>query len=240
MPGARLAVEAAAMPRIPRTLLVDVGSSHHCMFRAHNDMLLFEDAQVAEHFLSLLARYKKRYGILIHSYVLMGTHPHVVLTATQGQGAFSAFWKVVNHGIAVFFNRRMRRRGQVVMERLESPAISPDERHLLTVMRYGDLNPVRAGLVASPREWRFSSHRHYAFGVHDPLIDPAPDYLALGHSPRARRLAYQGLFAEPLSAHLRTPRPDLCRLPFIGPAHWVQRQLWRLGLLGKTGPPGLA
>jgi hypothetical protein len=46
-------------------------------------MLLF-DSETAELFLSLIGKYKQRYGILIHSYCLMSTHPHVVLTSTQG------------------------------------------------------------------------------------------------------------------------------------------------------------
>lgn len=82
------------------------------------------------------------------------------------------------------------------MEQLRSPSIQPDGRHLLTVMRYGDLNPVKAGLTDNPSNWKDSSFRFYALGERNDLIDVAPDYLALGHSPAARRKAYRQLFAE--------------------------------------------
>lgn len=225
------------MPRIPRRALVEPGSTHHCTFRSHNGVRLFEDPQVAEYFLSVLAEEKERYGIRVHSYVLMGTHPHVVLTAQDGQAAFSEFWKVVNWKLARFFNQREGRCGQVVMERMKSPAISPDERHQLTVMRYGDLNPVRAGLVKSPKEWRYSSYRYYAFGENNPLIDPAPDYLALGASPATRRLAYRGLFALSASRELRVRRPEFTRAAFIGPPWWVRAKLEARGLSRAAGPP---
>src|SRR5690242_5959432 len=105
-------------------------STNHCTWRSHNHLHIF-DEETADDFLELLATHKKKFGILIHSFCLMGTHPHVVVTATQGQKDFSAFWQVVNHQLAWRYNRRMGRRGQVVMERLRSPAIEPGGRHLL-------------------------------------------------------------------------------------------------------------
>lgn len=208
------------MPRVARRHLVDLGSTHHCTFRSHSDAKIF-DQTTATHYLSLLKKYKSRYGILVHSYCLMGTHPHLVVTATLGQEAFSRFFKVVNHQLAWHYNRRSGGKGQVVRERLRSPVVQPDERHLLTVMRYGDLNPVRASLVASPKDWPHSSFRHYAYGEVDPLIDDAPDYLALAQSPAQRRLAYRNLFAKALCRPLLERRIDLVRGPFIGTADWA-------------------
>lgn len=217
-------------------LLVAEHTTNHVTFRSHNHMMLFDDPEVADRFLELLAKNKAKHGILIHSFCLMGTHPHVVVTATAGQKAFSDFWKVVNHGLAWFVNRRKQRRGQVVMERMRSPMIEPDGRHLLTVMRYGDLNPVRARLCRSPGKWKYSSYRHYAFGERHPLIDDAPDYLALGRSPHQRRLAYQGFFRQPLAEALMERRPDLVAGPFIGSAGWVETKRVDAGLI--TSPDG--
>jgi len=218
------------MPRIPRALLVEPESANHCIWRAHDGERVFEAAGARAKFLELLARYKERHSILLHSYCLMGTHPHVVCTSVQGQEEFSRFWKVVNHAFAWWFNRRHGRRGQVVMERVQSPRIQGGGGHQLTVMRYGDLNPVRAGLVRSPKDWRWSSYRHYAFGEPNDLIDPAAEYLALGRTPAERRKAYQSLFAMPLSAALTTRRPDLVTLAFIGDASWVSARTEAAGL----------
>jgi putative transposase len=96
-------------------------------------------------------------------------------------------------------------------------------------MRYGDLNPVRAGLVRSPKDWKWSSYRHYAFGEPNPVIDVAAEYLALGRTAPQRRKAYQALFAAPLAGSLRTKRPDLVSLPFIGDASWVSDRLAAAG-----------
>ncbi len=153
--------------------------------------------------------------------------------STKGQQAFSEFWKVVNWGFARWYNRRTKGRGQVVMERLRSPRIQ-DGRHQLEVMRYGDLNPVRAGLVKSPSHWRWSSFRHYAFGETNDLIVDAPEYLALGRHGPQRRSAYRQLFASPLAKELRHRRPDLVHGPFVGSRDWVTVRLEACGL----SPPG--
>jgi len=194
---------------------------------------VFEAEGAREKFLELIAKYKDRHGIKIHSYCLMGTHPHLVCTAAGGQTEFSKFWKVVNHGFSWWFNRSHKRRGQVVMERLRSPRIQPSGNHQLTVMRYGDLNPVRAGLVRSPKDWRWSTYRYYAFGDSNALVEPAAEYLALGPTAPERRRAYRNLFVATLTDALRERRPDLVVLPFIGDAAWVLTRLENGGLTSR-------
>jgi putative transposase len=223
----------SSVARVPRTSLVEEDSTNHCTWQAHDHEHVLEAKGAREKLLELIGRYKRRHGILIHSYCLMGTHPHVVCTSTNGQEEFSKFWKVVNHQFAWWFNRRHNRRGQVVMERMRSPRIQPSGNHQLTVMRYGDLNPVRAGLVRSPKDWPWSTYRHYAFGEPNELVDPAPDYLALGRTAAARRKAYRSLFATALTIVLRESRPDLVTLPFVGDAQWVLAKLQAAGIVPR-------
>jgi putative transposase len=213
------------MPRISRSRLVGRGTTHHCFWRSHNRSRVFDSDESRRKFLALLARYKDAHGIEILSYCLMTTHPHVVCRARDGQGAFSSFWKVVNQCFARWTNRRTGGRGQVVMERLGSPRVQPGGRHELEVMLYGDLNPVRAGMVRRPADWRWSSHCHYAFGVEDPLLTDSPAYLALGRCTAERRLAYLRLFARGIARRSRRHRPELVLHPFIGTARWISSLL---------------
>jgi putative transposase len=219
------------MPRIPRSRLVDKGSTHHCFWRSHNRSPVFDSDEARRRFLWLLAKYRGRYGIEVRSYCLMTTHPHVVCLSRHGQKEFSSFWKVVNQCFARWSNRRTGGRGQVVMERLGSPRIHPGGRHELEAMMYGDMNPVRAGMVRRPQEWPWSSHAHYAFGHPDPLISDSPAFLSLGASPLLRRIAYLRLFGWRLSRRLSRHRPDIVLRPFFGPPRWVAtmlEQLWGL------------
>jgi putative transposase len=215
-------------------LLVRENSTNHCTWRSHGLAFVLDTDEACELFLALVRKYKEKYGIEVLSYCLMGTHPHVVCRATKGQKAFSDFWKVVNWGFARWYNRRTKGRGQVVMERLRSPCIQ-DARHQLEVMRYGDLNPVRAKLVRSAGHWKWSSHRHYAYGEPNDLVTDAPEYLALGRTAPERRKAYLHLFAQPLLAPYLCRRVELVDVAFIGDASWVATRLEACGL---SPPPG--
>jgi putative transposase len=60
-------------------------------------------------------------------------------------------------------------------------------------MAYIDLNPVRAGLVADPADYQWSSHQHYIGRRSEKLITPHPIYWELGNTPFARDAAYAEL-----------------------------------------------
>jgi putative transposase len=221
--------------RIARRLLVDLGSTNHCTWRSHNCSHVFELDAAKRLFLDLVQKYALRHGILTRSYCLMGTHPHLVVVSTKGQAEFSRFWQVVNHLFARWYNRQQEtRRGQVVTQRMKSPLIQPgaNGRHVLTVMRYGDLNPVRAGIVRSPKDYAWSSYRHYAFGEPNALITDEPEYLALGRTSAERRAAYCHLFAAPLTEALHRRRPDIVEAPFYGDPGWIEQHIPR-----AVGPP---
>ncbi len=217
------------MARLPRGALVLDSSANHCTWRSHDHRFVLGSPDAKRRFLALVREYKSRFGILVLSYCIMDNHPHLVLVSTRGQKAFSAFWQVVNQRVARWYNRLPGRRGQVIMERLRSPQIE-DQRYLLTAMRYGDLNPVRAGRVRSPKDWAWSSYRHYALGERDELVDDAPDYLWLGDTAAERRRAYVQLFARRHWAPLLLRRVDLVVGPFIGDDTWVRARLERCGL----------
>ena len=226
---ARSLLKPRIVPRVARKFLVRENSTNHCTWRSHGHDLVLDSDDARNLFLALLRKYKGKFGIEVFSYCLMGTHPHVVCRSTKGQQAFSDFWKVVNWCFARWYNRRTNGRGQVVMERLRSPRIQ-DSRHQLAVMRYGDLNPVRAKLVRSAGHWKWSSHRHYAYGEPNDLLTDAPEYLALGRTGPERRKAYLHLFARPLRTPDLSRRPELVVAPFIGDASWVAGRLRACGL----------
>lgn len=133
------------------------------------------------------------------------------------------------------------------MDRFKSPVIESDE-HLLKVMAYIDLNQHRAKKVSHPCRNKWSSYGYYAYGRADPLITPAPSYLALGRTPMERRCEYRAIVAA-LMKHREMM--NISHTSFIGNPDWVigkYRELCsRLGRrvtdamtrrMTMTGPPG--
>jgi len=198
--------------------------------------------EAKEKFLSLLSRYKDRHGVEIYAYCLMDNHPHVICVSKLGQKAFSAFWQNVNSRFAQWLNFKLKRKGQVVRERIKSPQIQVKSgNHLLRTMRYVEMNPVRAKMVKSPSDYRFSSHRHHALGSADALISDCPAYLALGHSPLARRKAYLALFFNLLREELNNTvlreavQNIMRKADFVGSSAWVANR--KRDALDANRPP---
>lgn len=71
---------------------------------------------------------------------------------------------------------------------------------MLTCYRYIELNPVRAGMVRRPGEYRWFSHACTVHGEYDAGIVPRPSYLAMARTDAERRAAYRVLFSEDLGA----------------------------------------
>lgn len=206
------------MPSLPRSAILQDDSCFHVTWQCHNQSWLLKESWAKQLYYNLLLHYKNRYGVQIYSYCLMDNHPHLSGHLSSLRD-FSDFFRVVNARFARLYNKHVKRRGQVVMDRFKSPMIQTD-KHLLEVMRYIDLNPKRAGKVNHPNHNEFSSYRYYAFGQHDPLITPAPSYLALASTPEQRQAEYRSLIEDLLQNDWKTKQP-FSSSPFIGNPDWV-------------------
>jgi putative transposase len=68
------------------------------------------------------------------------------------------------------------------------------EAYCLACCRYIELNPVRAGMVRAPADYRWSSHHAHAEGASDPLVSGHALYERLGGTEALRRQSYRELF----------------------------------------------
>ena len=177
------------MARLPRLSLA--GLAHHIIQRGNNRQLVFVDDQDRERMLALLYEHSRSLGIAVHAYVLMDNHFHLLATPAAIDG-ISKWMQAVGRAYVRYFNDRHGRSGTLWEGRYRSTLVQADRR-LLDCMIYMDLNPVRAGMVASPQAYRWSSHAHYTGQSADRLISPPAMYWDLGNTPFAREAAYAEL-----------------------------------------------
>ncbi len=97
-------------------------------------------------------------------------------------------------------NKTYRRTGTMWEGRFKSSLVDR-EAYCLACYRYIELNPVRAGMVKHPSEYRWSSFNVNTFGESTNLLTPHECWLALGNNDTSRLLAYQHLFEEALEQH---------------------------------------
>jgi putative transposase len=128
--------------------------------------------------------------------------------------------------------------GHVWQGRFKSPVIQ-DDAHLLTVLRYIEANPLRAGMVTTAADYPWSSFRAHGQGEPDPLLDPLPEYDALAATPATRRRRWSAfLHRTPSDAELAAlRRSSQTGLPYGDPA-WVDHLSQQLGLDLTIRPRG--
>ena len=121
----------------------------------------------------------------LHAYACLATHAHLLITPARAAAA----------------TRLARAAGAAGYD--ATPVVA--RRYLLACMRYIELNPVRAGLVRHPADFRGSSYRANALGEADALVTPHAVYCALGRDAEARRAAYRAGFRGALRSPARRP-----------------------------------
>lgn len=175
------------MPR--RARLVLPHQPLHVTQRGVNRAAIFFDDEDRHHYRRLLRKSCAEHDVAVHAFVLMDNHVHLLLTPGSAASLARAM-RISGQCYVQAFNARHRRSGTLWQSRFHSCLIDTD-RYLLTVCRYIELNPVRAGMVDRPEDYRWSSvHTHLGTAC-DPLIMPHPLYLALGSSSAARVSAYR-------------------------------------------------
>lgn len=180
------------MARLPR--LVVPGQPHHIIQRGTNRQPLFRSDDDFSRMLEFLKSAAEQGEVAIHAYVLMHNHLHILATPSQARG-MSVMMQVIGRRYVRYFNDRYQRSGALFEGRFKATAID-SERYLFACMAYIELNPVRAGMVVGPADYRWSSYAHNTGMSKDPLISEHPLFWALGNTPFAREAAYREIVEE--------------------------------------------
>jgi len=178
------------MPRRARLALPNVPL--HLIQRGNNRQACFIADEDYRCYLDWLAEYAGKAGCHIHAYVLMTNHVHLLVSAARG-GAPGEMMKALGQRYVQYVNRNYQRSGTLWEGRYRSCPTQAED-YLLACQRYIELNPVRAGMVAHPAEYRWSSYRANAQGENNLLIQAHEVYEALGLDAVSRQAAYRELF----------------------------------------------
>ena len=224
------------MARLKRMVLP--GYPHHIVQRGHNRQPCFHGADDCALYLGLLKEYSNEHCCAVHAYVLMTNHVHLLVTP-EDAGGISAMLRIVNQRFVQSVNRRRERCGSSWQGRFRSSVVQSDA-YLITCQRYIEMNPVRARMVGSAGDYRWSSFHANATGMPDLLVTPHATYIALHQDERRRRLRYAELFAKDL------PEAEIDRIRLaarggrpLGDEAFVAALARRLGpgvVIRKRGP----
>ena len=184
------------MARLAR--LAVAGCVHHVLQRGIDRRPVFRDAEDFQRMQADLGELCRGAGLAVHAYVLMPDHFHLLLTPPDA-ASLSRTMQSLGRRYVRRFNRRHGRAGTMWEGRFRSTVLEPD-LYLLDCMRYIELNPARAAIVADAATYPWSSLAHHlGLGV-DPLVSDHPQFWALGNTPFERQAAYARACAAPPDA----------------------------------------
>jgi putative transposase len=149
------------------------GAVYHVTSRGNEQKPVFLDDEDRAGFLRILGHVTERYHWICHAYCLMDNHYHLLIETPEGN--LSIGMRQLNGVYTQLFNRYHKRVGHLFQGRFKAILIQKDS-HLLEVCRYVVLNPVRAGMVAKPEEWKWSSYAGTS-GIGSPQPCLTPDWI---------------------------------------------------------------
>jgi len=182
------------MPRKPRFVLP--GVPQHVIQRGNNREACFYAEKDYTRYLHFLKEAMQANNCVLHAYVLMTNHVHLLVTPFSEHG-LSHMMQDLGRKYVRYINYNYKRSGTLWEGRFKASLVD-SEAYLLTCMHYIELNPLRAKMVNHPSEYRWSSYADNAQGNSSDLITPHPIYLALENDDKCRQRAYQELFLNHL------------------------------------------
>ena len=190
------------------------------MSRGNDGIPLYRDESDRERFVELLARAIHRFRWVLHDYALMTNHFHLAIETPDCTLSDGMHWLLGGYG--QWFNRRHRRRGHLFQERFKNVLVEK-ESYLLTLSRYIALNPVKAGMVERPEEYRWSSYRARAG------YEQAPEWLSTGMiesvlapEPARAREEYRK-FVDAGMSQVGDLMDEVVAQMYLGSAGWIER-----------------
>jgi REP element-mobilizing transposase RayT len=143
------------------------GAWYHFTSRGNERNRIFKDDADHKEFLSILKDSLEKYTVLLHGYVLMENHFHLILHTPSGN--LNRFAQRFNTAYTVYYNRRHKRYGHLYQGRYKAILVEKDS-YLLALSRYIHLNPVKikkikklpiSGQIECLRNYRWSSNLGY-------------------------------------------------------------------------------
>ena len=225
------------MPRRARVLLP--GVTLHLIQRGNNRSACFFSEEDYLFYLEHLADQARKHDCAIHAWCLMTNHVHLLLTPAKPESA-GMLMKGLGQRYVQYINRTYRRSGTLWEGRFRS-CLMQEDSYVLACYRYIEMNPVRAGMVEHPAEYRWSSYRANAQAEQSALITRHSLYQALGEATGARLEAYRELFRHQLELGLVDQIRSATNGNYaLGSSRFtaeVERVLGRRVTRGKPGRP---
>ncbi len=201
------------------------GAFYHVTSRGNERKQIYYARADYEKFKSYLKEAQKKYGYLLHCYVLMTNHYHLLIETPRGN--MSKVMHYINGSYTSYINRKRRRDGHLFQGRYKAILIDRDN-YLLELSRYIHLNPVRAKMVVKPKDYVHSSYRSYVSRNREEIVhrDLILEMISKDGYYASRR--YRDFVEKAIGQGLENPLKDVYGGMILGAQNFVKQVLAKL------------
>jgi putative transposase len=160
--------------RQPRYLVN--GAEYHVVARANRREFIFNTPRLKDLFLDIVCRAKRKYSFTIRNFCVMSNHIHFLIRPGEGE-SLSRIMQWILSVFAAAFNRIFGYLGHVWHDRFKSIVVGT-LRQFASAFAYIADNPVKAGIVCQPSDYRHSGVRHIRDGDRR-VVEPPDDLIRL-------------------------------------------------------------
>lgn len=194
---------------------------YHVISRGDDRKRIYTIPSDYERFMGYIVKAKERYQFYLYAYCLMANHFHLLLETLLPN--ISRIMHYIKGSYTTYYNLRHRRSGHLFQGRFKSIVVDKNS-YFLELTRYIHLNPVYAGLVQDPAQYRWSSYRGYR-GKKDEFIDKD----AIKQYMNMTGGAYQRFVLEGIKKR-KDPLKEVYAGFLLGPVGFIKEKLRDLEL----------
>ncbi|MCF7907244.1 transposase [Patescibacteria group bacterium] len=173
------------MPRKLREKISFPGALYHVVCRGVNEGKIFKRSPDYNKILKILRKAKEKFNFSLYSYSLMPNHVHFQIKTKSI--LIPQIMHYINFCYAIYFNHKHKRSGHLFQDRYYASLVD-SEFYFWALSAYIDLNPVRAGLVERPEDYKWGSYQFcYQKNLNNDLVD-CLEFLEMGGEGNAEEL----------------------------------------------------
>lgn len=202
------------------------GAIYHVTSRGNERRKTFFSRRDYEKFLEYIDEAREKFGVIVHCYVLMSNHYHLLIETPEGN--LSKAMHHINSSYTTYLNIKKKRSGHLFQGRFKSIVVDKDS-YLLELSRYLHLNPVRANMVTRPEEYPYSSYGAYIKAVADTRVATATILEMLAAKPGDARRKYKSFVENALGHELESPFGKVYGGIVLGNSEFIKEVLQKIG-----------
>jgi len=202
------------------------GAFYHVTARGNERRRIYYSQSDYEKFKDYLKEAQEKYGYVLHCYVLMTNHYHLILETPEAN--LSRVMHYINGSYTNYINIKRKRSGHLFQGRYKAILIDRD-RYLLELSRYVHLNPIRAAIVTKPEDYVHSSYRSFVTRSKEDIVhcDLILEMVSQRGKGGAKR--YRDYVEEAIGRNLEDPLKGVYGGTILGRLSFIKESLRRLG-----------